>query len=529
MKTYGFTLILLAFCFSNLCAAEWQWSVKLNSFISPETNSVPEAFLWIPSDCDSVRGIVFGQHNMCEETIFENPIFRKHMQELGFALIWITPGINYQWDVKTGCQDVFDKMLLDLADKSGYIEIKNTPLIPIGHSAMATFPWNFAAWNSDRTLAIISYKGDAPRTNLTGYGGENIEWGRTRNIDGIPGLMIEGEYEWWEARVNPALAFRMMYPKSCISFLCDVGHGHFDVSDKVVEYISLFIKKAVQYRLPKGGFPLGKIDSKNGWVVQRWVAAKKRSKAASCAEYRGNKYDAFWYFDKEMAEATERYYMVYEGDEKQYICYKQGGKLLPFSKAAHVQYNLPFKPEEDGITFRLSATFTDSLHLRELDNHSNNDIIIDRINGPVRKINDTTFQVQFYRMGFENQKRTGEITLVAHSKSNDRYKSAVQEISIKVPYPLQEGKRQYILFGGLPDVTRSSKPIVLDAISDCNLPVHYYVKEGPVEINKNILTINKIPPRAKFPIKVTVVAWQYGLKGTIQTAESVERSFYINN
>ncbi|ULT40682.1 hypothetical protein KRR40_38945 [Niabella defluvii] len=67
--------------------------------------------------------------------------------------------------------------------------------------------------------------------------------GRNRNIDGIPGLMIEGEYEWWEARVNPALAFRIMYPGSCISFLCDTGHGHFDVTDEVVAYIALFIKK----------------------------------------------------------------------------------------------------------------------------------------------------------------------------------------------------------------------------------------------------------------------------------------------
>lgn len=25
---------------------------------------------------------------------------------------------------------------------------------------------------------------------LTGYGTANVEWGRTRNIDGIPGLMI---------------------------------------------------------------------------------------------------------------------------------------------------------------------------------------------------------------------------------------------------------------------------------------------------------------------------------------------------
>ena len=45
----------------------------------------------------------------------------------------------------------------------------------------------------------------------------------TRNIDGIPGLMVMGEYEWWEARLRPALAFRMMYPGSCISFLGDAG------------------------------------------------------------------------------------------------------------------------------------------------------------------------------------------------------------------------------------------------------------------------------------------------------------------
>jgi hypothetical protein len=37
----------------------------------------------------------------------------------------------------------------------------------------------------------------------------------------------------------------------------------------------------------------------------------------------------------------------------------------------------------------------------------------------------------------------------------------------------------------------------------------------------------KIPPRAKFPVKVTVVAWQYGIAGKIQTAEAVEQSFYV--
>ena len=181
-------------------AAEWQWSVQIPSMISQETEAHPQAFLWIPDDCGQVKAVVVGQHNMCEETLFENPLFRKRMQEAGVALVWITPILDFPWNVTTGCNDALLAALDDLAETSGYDELKAAPIVPLGHSAMATFPWNFAAWNPERTLAIISYHGDAPRTNLTGYGGANLEWGRTRNIDGIPGLMVEGEYEWWEYR-----------------------------------------------------------------------------------------------------------------------------------------------------------------------------------------------------------------------------------------------------------------------------------------------------------------------------------------
>ena len=31
------------------------------------------------------ESVVVGQHNMCEETLFENPLFRKRMQEAGVA------------------------------------------------------------------------------------------------------------------------------------------------------------------------------------------------------------------------------------------------------------------------------------------------------------------------------------------------------------------------------------------------------------------------------------------------------------
>ena len=70
--------------------------------------------------------------------------------------------------------------------------------------------------------------------------------------------------------------------------------------------------------------------------------------------------------------------------------------------------------------------------------------------------------------------------------------------------------------------------VELRAESDCGLPVRYYVKEGPAEVESgHRLRLTRIPPRAQFPVKVTVVAWQYGLPGKVQTDEPVERSFYI--
>ncbi len=107
-------------------------------------------------------------------------------------------------------------------------------------------------WSVELRRYISTETGKAPRTNLCGYGAANVEWGRNRNINGIPGLMVEGEYEWWEARVNPALAFRMMYPESCISFLCDTGRGHLVMqnireqsSHCVSNYQRIFILKYV--------------------------------------------------------------------------------------------------------------------------------------------------------------------------------------------------------------------------------------------------------------------------------------------
>lgn len=525
--------LLLLFCYTAT-AQEWQWSVRLKGFISSETGKEPTAFLWIPSDCYQLRAVMVGKHNMSEETLFEMPRFREALSRMGIGLVWITPGIDQQWDVTKGTQKIFNQMMNDLAEISGYSELEHIPIVPVGHSAMATYPWNFAAWNPERTLAVLSIHGDSPRTHLTGYGRANLDWG-TRTIEGIPSLMVMGEDEWWEDRLITSFDYRREYPNAPLSFLADAGHGHFDISDELIDYLSLFLKKAVEYRLPKHSLSdtqvqLIPVEAKTGWLADRWRKNEKpTAEAASYDKYKGDRNHAFWYFDKEMADATEKYYANERGKTEQYIGFEQKGKLITFNPKSHVRMFPSFQPEADGVTFHLKAVYTDTLRNEYSKEHSTHPIRMSRICGPVEVVNDTTFTVRFYRMGLDNPKRTGGICLMASVKQDHKYRSAVQQVEIRIPYRNKEGIPQRIIFPKLSDVKASVKEISLNGTADSGLPVYYYVKEGPAEIKGDKLVLTKIPPRAKFPVKVTVVAWQYGRSGEpkVQTAEAVEQSFYI--
>jgi len=533
----GFTLLFLLPTIGRVEAAEWQWSMEIKSVVAGETNAHPQAFLWVPTNCVQVKGVVLGMHNMQEEGIMEHPYFRKTMTEIGFAEIWITPGLDPLFDPNKDSLILFDEVLSYFAEISGYSEIKYVPIVPIGHSAWASFPWNFAAWNPDRTLAALSIHGDAPQTNLTGCGRPNLDW-KHRNTNGVPGLMVMGEYEWWEDRLTPAIEYKNKYPQAPVSLLADAGHGHFDHSDMLVEYLALFIKKAANYRLSQDTVNskpamLKNINAQNGWLADRWYKdSQPQAKAAPYASYTGDKSTAFWYFDKEMTDLTEQYYAKARGKDNRYIGFVREGLLLPYDEKLHARYNIRFEPEKDGLTFHITPLFVDSLRLRPvLNKPTNGSIKVDRICGPVQKLNDTTFTVRFYRMGLNNPKRTGDIWLIAHHEGDEKYKSAVQQINIRIPYPNKEGEKQTIAFDSLENVKETVKSLTLDAISDSGLPVYYYVKEGPAEIKGNKLIFTKIPPRSKYPLKVTVVAWQYGQTSgnKVQTADAVERSFYIED
>lgn len=531
MKKINYIFFFLSLLSLSGYSQVWQWSVKLNNSISPETNDHPQAFLWIPENCKQVKGVVFGQHNMIEEGMLENSYFRKVMTELGFAEVWLTPFISQMYDVTKNEDKLIDEMFRSLANVSGYKELAYSPIVPIGHSAMASFPWNFAAFNPERTLALVSVHGDAPQSNLTGSSKPNPDWGN-RNIDGIPSLFIMGEYEWWEARIAPAYKYIAKHPQSVITLFADAGHGHFDYSDAMVKYVANYIREAAKRRLPNkmtlANYPnLKKVEPDSGWLIDKWRHDTiPKSFPAAYDSFKGERYTASWVFNKKMANVTEAFYAQARGKKKQYIGFKQNGEIVEPDKT-HANYQLNFNPLNDGISFIIAPFFADSLRVKQVKNFAKTPLLIDRICGPVKKINDTIFQISFDKLGFNNSKRSNDIWLLAHNDGDAVYKSAVQQLHLRFPIINKEGKPQTIDFNPIANVKVGTKPIVLNAKSSAGAKVAYYVKEGPTYIEDNMLYFTKIPPRTKFPVKVTVVAWQYGVAGEIKSAAPVEQSFFI--
>lgn len=359
----------------------------------------------LPRGAAEVKAVLYCHQNMTEEVLFRSPAFRSRMDSLGVAMVFVQSG-SQNWDTSEGCQERFERIMTDMAAATEHPELATAPIIPFGHSAQATFPWNFAAWNPDRTLCIISFHGDAPRTNLCGYGRANIEWGRTRNIDRIPGLMIEGEYEWWEARVRPALAFRMMYPDSRISFLCDAGRGHFDLCEDTQMYIARFIDKALADPRPEGGV-----------LYSRWADDGTEST---------DPHDCFWYQDEEMVELTRARYAETRGKRMQYLGARINGAEVPYRSESHIKLSASCAGEE----FTVEPVFVADDHSTPTDAHAAVRPRVVLISGPAVQTGEYTFRIDPDYFGRDPKRLWSGITVCLEADGDDTYKPAVQELNI---------------------------------------------------------------------------------------------------
>lgn len=518
---------------------EWQWSIAVPNVISGETQKNPRAFLWIPPGCQRLRGVVVGQHNMEEEQIFEHPTFRRALTELNFAVVWVTPAFDLFFQFDKGAGQSFDGMMAALAEDSGYDELTRVPVVPLGHSAAASYPWHFGFWAPDRILAAMSISGQWPY-----YKDKNsADWG-DRTLDGVPGLVTMGEYEDAYHRAGTGLRDRADHPRLPLSMLAEPAGEHFSATDLKISFLGLYLRKAAQHRLPDD-WPVDEapklrpIDpTTQGWLVDRGrLDGKSTAPAAPVGSYTGDPKEAFWVFDGELARAVETFGTYYAGKKQQFIAYTQGGVVVPQRKS-HVRVGLKTDIQGDDLSFSLGGAFLDAapadwrgFKAGDPVTHAEDAsaFTIARICGPVEQIGPDRFALRFSRAGMDNPKRSNSLCFILSHPGDDVHKPMSLEAEMKFPLTNKEGAPQEISFDTPASIKAGTLSLPLAARSSAGLPVFFYVREGPAVIEGNTLRLTAIPPRAKFPVKVTVVAWQWGraTPPKVQTATPVERTLLL--
>lgn len=239
MKKFMLALALAGFC-AVLCAddGEYPYSLSVRGVVSKETDKEPVAYLWLPGS-PKIAAVVLGMNNMLEEPVFAHPAFRKHLAAANIGICWVTPMIPQKWDVLTESEiSAIEGMMRDFAAKTGHAELADAPLIPFGHSAMATYPYLWAAARPGRTRLAVSIKGDWPCEGRPCWKPAQIA-GKL----GVPMLLVTGEYEDGYNRKELSKALKRKVPEARFDCWIDVGGGHFDWSDELCDALGRYIVK----------------------------------------------------------------------------------------------------------------------------------------------------------------------------------------------------------------------------------------------------------------------------------------------
>jgi hypothetical protein len=559
-ETAALLALVLLTSVSGKCAAVWQWSVPIPSLEGRR------AYLWVPPECQHVRGLVVACQNMLEEPLFERPAFRAACAEndLGEVLIFSghDKGENDDKDsdhptrsyldiflnptYPKGAEDAksagvdLQKALDALADKSGYREIKYAPLMPVGHSSAGSFVWHLYRWDPSRIFAMMPFKTGAKDDGPEGIpildvNSEWFEYG-TADMHNVSMLGLAGGAAAPMSRRNSA---DILY-----GYDVDIGCGHCDVSDDSIKIVSLWLKKAVAARIPAnapldGPIPLTPMATSSGWLLDPATFGKPEGKPIAYADWKGDPKAAFWYLDREMAAAVQDHLVEQLAKKPEQIGMARQGQADPDARMSILS---PTFLDDQG-TFRVEAAYLDHIEHSHFQDHDQGYYpagtvlghagvpIQYRVNsGGLVRTGPDTFRVCPRAGPLLPQGNPWEPTIVAYSLGDDAFRPAEHPIHVNINIVNKEGTPQTLDFPKIPDQSvQNLTPIPLVATASSHLPVQFFLVSGPATIKDGTLTFDKIPVRAQFPISVMVSAFQWGRPNDpkVQSAGPVTQEFFI--
>jgi hypothetical protein len=490
------------------------------------------AYLWIPEDCKIIRGLLILCANVPEHRLVGHPAIREVCAKNDLGIVWCVPsfmnfskspnGINDALDYKISTEFLQD--LLDgLAKNSGYDEIATVPWLPIGESGHLLMVDALVEQNPERCIAGVWLKNNhLPPKNrtvpaLVAFGSAQ-EWSQTKS---------DVRTNWNNVRksVDGVFDQRKQNPNWPLSYLIDGSSGHFDCPEKLTKFLAHYIDCVAQARLAVDG-SLKPISLDSGWLADLAVPGHKKKSPKKFSESATNERAMPWFFDRESAEAAQSFADINWNAETQLPGFMDAdGKILPFN--FNGISNLEPKYETDGITFTLRGVMLDQLP-EQFPNagvklvKAPGEPTLEWLCGPVKPLGGDKFQICLDR-SFPSS----ACYIAARQNGTDAIRASVQPCGVKIQKN-NSGLAQKITFEKIPDVKAGTKSVKLAAKSDSSLPVKYFVRAGPAVVRGDELVFTSIPPRAKFPVAVTVAVWQFGRAGDAPVkTEIVEQTFNI--
>ena len=507
---------------------EYQFMTSLDIKDASENKKLITSYLWIPPACKKVRGIVILSQNVLEQWLAEHVVFRSACAKSDLAILWSCPSFFVDGKKSYAERNVtnLQLMLSDLANNSGYDEISRVPWLPIGHSGTNNMVRQLMSNKPGRILAAITMKGgpgfgDNTTIPVMCSAGEYMEWNQSKEdlihpIKGVPNYI--------------SVLKERKEKEDPLSYFFDPNTGHFDCGETLTQCVADFILAASKARLSdKNDTLLKPIKLDSGWIAGLPLPGAEHIIPKPYKDAVGEERNCPWYFNKAAAVTAEQMASINWNRKTQIAGFAfPDGKPAGFTKG--IVWPIPFNTDDDGVTFTLNTTQLKAIPDTFMFGgtkigHGNASPKVILLCGNAKPVSGNTFRITPDRA----YKNSATYFLVKQ-EGDTEYRGSVEPGQLVIQ-PNDNGEPQQLSFDSIPSFKLSNKNISLHAISTSGMPVSFFVKSGPVTLHGNQLSVNKIPPRTKFPIIVTIVAYQWGRSKSpaIKTAKQLERSFQITN
>jgi len=261
----------------------------------------------LPQRCKYVRGVIvagsFGDVGPVREAAAR-------------ASLGIVQGSVHAPSGKDTLENI-DAVLEKWAEASGHPELRGAAILTASISAGVIWARNVAYAAPERVMGVVHIAGGNMHQHMVD---------ERKTLAGVPFIAMNGELEscgpeggirphlgydtQWYLQAEQMLKRRRDDPNNLMSLVVIPCRGHTAWNH---ELGALFVRKCAQYRLPKekrdGSTPAKCVPLKveDGWLSDPNVRLP-RHRSAEWSKYGGDKTNAFWHLDRQMAQAVEKYH-----------------------------------------------------------------------------------------------------------------------------------------------------------------------------------------------------------------------------